>query len=186
MQHPADEMKSVAHVTWMSRDGTPVVIRPITNADGASLKAFFQHVEPRDMRLKFFGAINIEEKAITHMLDTGDLNTVIFVAVSPANGEMLGFAKWTKDSDTAEFAILVRSDLQNHGFGWLLMKAIISYSVFRGIREIRGDVLASNANMLGMCRELGFVVSHSLSDPQCVSINLDLRKRSHPDDARGM
>lgn len=161
---------------WISRDGTPVFIRPIRPADVTPLKALFQKVKPEDIRLKFFGAVNIDEKAIAQLTGATDLDTAVFIAERSDTEEIAGFAKWKKISDVAEFAILVRSDLKNHGFGWLLMQAIIRYSIFRQIRELRGDVLAFNANMLDMCRELGFAVTPSSSDPHCMSVKLDLQK----------
>lgn len=66
-----------------------------------------------------------------------------------------------------------RSDLKNHGYGWLLMQAIINYALFQGIREIEGDVLACNATMLRMCRELGFAVSHRSDDAQGTTVKLN-------------
>ena len=52
------------------------------------------------------------------------------------------------DGARAEFAILVRSDMQGKGLGALLMDKIVRYCRSRGIGELVGDVLATNARML--------------------------------------
>jgi RimJ/RimL family protein N-acetyltransferase len=63
------------------------------------------------------------------------------------------------DGDGAEFAILVRSYLQGHGSGWLLMKRMIAYARQKGLQIVHGQVLDENATMLQMCSELGFHVA---------------------------
>ena len=59
---------------------------------------------------------------------------------------------------SAEFAILVRSDLKGQGLGRLLMNKIIACCRSRGTGEVKGLVLASNQAMLGLARRLGFRV----------------------------
>ena len=48
---------------------------------------------------------------------------------------MLGVVRLHSDADfdTAEFAILVRSDQKGHGLGWQLMQLIIEYARAQGI-----------------------------------------------------
>ena len=84
-----------------------------------------------------------------------------FIALDEATGEMLGVARLHDNADniSAEFAILVRSDLKTHGLGWQLMQMIISYGRAKGVRSIEGQVLHENTTMLEMCKELGFEMS---------------------------
>ncbi len=60
--------------------------------------------------------------------------------------------------ETAEYAILLRSDIKGRGLGWTLMQLIIEYARSEGLKTIWGDVLAENSAMLAMCRDLGFEV----------------------------
>jgi acetyltransferase len=53
----------------------------------------------------------------------------------------------------------VRSDLKGTGIGWALMHHLIRYAEKKGLRELVGDVLASNQRMIEMCRALGFEIS---------------------------
>ena len=76
--------------------------------------------------------------------------------------------------DTAEFAILVRSDQKGHGLGWQLMQLIIAYARAQAIRSVHGQVLQENAAMLDMCRNLGFQVKADPEDPSLVVVTLSL------------
>ena len=71
------------------------------------------------------------------------------------------------DHASAEYAILVRSDLKGRGLGWALMRHLIHYAEKAGLRELTGSVLASNQRMLDMCRALGFEIA---TDPEDISI----------------
>jgi acetyltransferase len=57
---------------------------------------------------------------------------------------------------TAEFDVMIRSDLKGHGFGYALMSALISEARARGLAEIFGYILMENHPMLQMVDELGF------------------------------
>ena len=60
------------------------------------------------------------------------------------------------ERDTAEYAILVRSDLKGRGLGYELMRAIIDHARSQGYRRICGEVFRHNRPMLQMANELGF------------------------------
>ena len=81
-----------------------------------------------------------------------------FVALDKEQKELLGVARLAADPDygKGEYAIIVRSDLKGTGIGWALMRHLIDYAEKEGLRELVGDVLASNERMLDMCRALGF------------------------------
>ena len=78
------------------------------------------------------------------------------------------------DSERAEFAILVRSDLHRRGIGRLLMTRLIEYARARGLSEIFGYVLRENAPMLGLCAALGLSVPASPDEFDTVKVNLHL------------
>jgi acetyltransferase len=99
-----------------------------------------------------------------------------FIAVNESTGEMLGVVRLHTDADydTAEFAILVRSDQKGHGLGWQLMQLIIEYARAQAIRSVHGQVLQENAAMLDMCRNLGFQVKADPQERSIVVVTLSL------------
>jgi acetyltransferase len=92
-----------------------------------------------------------------------------FVALDKEQKALLGVARLAADPDyvKGEYAIIVRSDLKGTGIGWALMRHLIHYAEKEGLRELVGDVLASNERMLEMCRALGFEIA---ADPEDMSI----------------
>ena len=99
-----------------------------------------------------------------------------FIAINESTGEMLGVVRLHSDADfdTAEFAILVRSDQKGHGLGWQLMRLIVAYARAQGIRSVHGQVLQENAAMLDMCRNLGFQVKSDPEEPSLVIVTLPI------------
>ena len=84
---------------------------------------------------------------------------------------MWGVARLVAEPDylSAEYAVIVRSDLKGQGLAWTLMHHLIRYAESEGLRDLHGDVLVANERMLRMCRELGFEIE---ADPE----DLALRK----------
>jgi acetyltransferase len=72
--------------------------------------------------------------------------------------ETLGVVRAIADPDntSAEFAILVRSDLKGKGLGRALLKKLVRYCRTRGIKELVGEVLADNRRMIALAARLGF------------------------------
>jgi acetyltransferase len=61
------------------------------------------------------------------------------------------------DNASAEFGLMVRSDLKGEGLGPLLMQRIIDYQREHGTQRLVATVLAENTRMLELARRLGFV-----------------------------
>jgi GNAT superfamily N-acetyltransferase len=71
-------------------------------------------------------------------------------------------------------ALIVRSDLKDRGIGWGLMRHLIRYAESEGLRDLHGDVLAANQQMLKMCRELGFDIAANSEDLSLRKVSLKL------------
>ena len=63
------------------------------------------------------------------------------------------------DNVSAEFAVLVRSDLKGHGLGKALMNKLIACCRARGTREIVGEALPQNTRLIRLVKGLGFEVT---------------------------
>jgi acetyltransferase len=161
---------------WETRadvhDGLRVLIRPIKPSDEPALAEFQTRLTPEDIRLRFLAP----RKEFSHkvnarftQIDYG--RAMAFVALREDQSELLGVARLEADPDysSAEYAVIVRSDLKGVGLGWALMQHLIHYAESEGLRDLHGHVLAANVRMLEMCRELGFDIS---ADPE----DLTLRK----------
>ena len=102
-----------------------------------------------------------------------------FIATRPcADGtqETIGVARVIADPDniSAEFAIIVRSDLKGKGLGKLLMRKLVDYCRARGMREIVGETLCHNQGLLALVRGFGFDATVS-SSSDTMLLRLDLK-----------
>jgi acetyltransferase len=151
-------------------DSSRIFVRPIRPEDEALYPAFMSAVTADDVRLRFFAPIKeFSHGFIARFTQIDYARAMAFIAIEEATGRMLGVVRIHADSEyrTAEYAILVRSDLKGHGLGWLLMELMIDYARAEGLQSIRGQVLQENRTMLQMCRQLGF---HITPDPDEISI----------------
>jgi len=147
------------HITLL--DGEKVLIRRLTPEDAALYPDFLADVTLEDLRLRFFAPMReVSHELIDKLIHYDPERAMAFVATEEATGKLLGVVRLHDDLDgkSGEFAILVRSHLKGHGLGWLMMKHVIAYAREKGLKSVRGQVLAENASMLTMCLELGFQV----------------------------
>jgi RimJ/RimL family protein N-acetyltransferase len=142
-------------------DGRAVYVRPIRPDDEPLYGPFLAKVTPEDVRLRFFGPVrDFSHAFLARFIQIDYAKAMAFIALDETTGEMLGVARLHNNPDnvSAEFAILIRSDLKTHGLGWQLMQQIITYGRARGLYSIEGQVLRENTTMLEMCKELGFKI----------------------------
>jgi acetyltransferase len=154
------------------RDGTPILVRPLRPEDEHLYGPFLSAVTERDLRLRFFASVREFDHAFVARFTQIDYaRAMAFIAIENSTGRMLGVVRLhtNPNNETAEYAILVRSDLKRRGLGWLLMQKMIDYAHTEGIRTIEGQVLRENIPMLSMCRQLGFRV---LPDPNDADVYL--------------
>ncbi len=147
------------------RDGTPVLFRALKPEDAALYPNFLKEVTADDLRLRFFAVMRgVSNELIDTLIHYDPAHAMAFIAIEEQSGRMLGVVRLHDDpnGNDAEFAILVRSRLKGHGLGWLMMKHMIAYAKTKGLKTVRGQVLAENSTMLTMCVELGF---HIADDP---------------------
>jgi len=166
----------VAHL----QDGRHVLIRPLHPEDESLYPSFLDQVTADDRRLRFFVPVKeFSASRIAQFTHFDFTKAMAFAALDETTGELLGVARLHRlpHVNTAEFAILVRSDLKGHGLGWVLMNILIEYGQKLGLSAIEGDVLPDNQMMLKMCAELGFRVSTNPADPALKLAWLPLRRR---------
>lgn len=176
--YPAQRVQSVQ---WQ---GQPLTIRPIRPQDEAQHRSFLESVAPADIRLRvFYTRRSIDHDELARLTQIDYEREMAFVAERPADATA-GAAMLTlgtvraivdPDNESAEFGVLVRSELKGQGLGRLLMGTLIHYLQERGTRWIVGLVLAENEGMLALARALGFVQSVDPEDPGVRLVRLDLQ-----------
>jgi acetyltransferase len=74
------------------------------------------------------------------------------------------------DQQRCEFSLVVAEDMKGKGLGARLMESIMEAARERGLGEIFGLVLRSNAPMLKLMRGMGFEVKRFDEDPDFVKV----------------
>ena len=157
------------------KDGTPIFIRPIRPEDERLYEHFFANVTADDLRLRFFAPIRtLDHRRLARFTQIDYSRAMAFIAIDKRSGELLGVCRLHADAnyETAEYAILVRSDFKGRGLGWLLMQMMLDYARAEGLRTVHGQILAENTTMLTMCKELGFELAADACDPSTYSVRL--------------
>ena len=144
------------------RDSRPVLVRPIRPDDEALYGTFLAAVTSEDARMRFLSPVGqLSHSLIEYFTHLDYARAMAFVALDEATGELLAVVRLHNDAanDSAEYAIVVRSDYKGRGLGWQLMQMMIAYGRKRGLRSIEGKVLHENKAMLDMCRQFGFKIT---------------------------
>lgn len=161
------------------RDASNVTVRPMRPEDEPAIARFLEEVDPKDVRLRFFHAVkDFSHSFVARLTQLDYARAMAFVALDGVTGAIVGAVRLHSDSlyESAEYAILIRSELKGRGVGWSLMKLLIGYARAEGLKRLVGEVLHENTTMLNMCRELGFSITGS-EDPAVANVSLDL---NHP------
>ena len=160
--------------------GRRVLLRPIRPEDEPEHYDFLSRTSAEDLRMRFFGIIGRMSHAEMARFTQIDYDReMAFIATAQVNGgdgrETLGVVRTITDpnNETAEYAILVRSDLKGQRLGWKLMDKMVGYCRGRGTARIVGQVLRENKAMLDLVNRLGFT-TRQIIDDDVVEVELPL------------
>jgi acetyltransferase len=163
-------------------DGTPLFLRPIRPEDASALRQAFAKMTPEDIHSRFFTAMRALPPEQLARLTQIDYDREMALVAFPkdrdgaVSGEGIGVVRIIADPDLirAEFAIAVLGSWQGRGVGYGMMEAIMAHARGRGIGTMFGTVLAKNARMLQLSRDLGFAVAVDPQDPTVVTVTRSL------------
>ncbi|HYG05251.1 MAG TPA: bifunctional acetate--CoA ligase family protein/GNAT family N-acetyltransferase [Stenotrophomonas sp.] len=156
-------------------DGARALVRPVRPEDDALFRSFFARVTDEDLRLRFFQSVkHFSHEFIARLTQLDYARSIALVAIEPRSGEMLGAVRLHADADyeRGEYGILIRSDLKGHGIGWQLMRIMIEYAHWLGLKAVEGQVLRENRTMLAMCESLGFSLHPDPDDASLMNVSL--------------
>ncbi|MEQ8733352.1 MAG: bifunctional acetate--CoA ligase family protein/GNAT family N-acetyltransferase [Rhodospirillaceae bacterium] len=165
---------------WIAWDSQRILLRPIRPEDEPSHSVFFKKLSPEDISFRFFGAIReMPHSQLARFTQIDYDREMAFVAVRKTDSdisETLGVARAVTDpnNETAEFAIVVRSDLSGRGLGKILLEKLIGYLKSRGTITAVGETYIGNTRMLALARQLGFQ-DQKIADKDIVRLQLDLQ-----------
>lgn len=162
------------------KDGRHARLRPLRPEDENAHRTFISKLSRATLRFRYFSdkqSFSARElAAMTHVDYSREV--ALIVSINEAEGaETLGVIRVIFDADAlaAEFAMVVRDDLQRSGVGKLLLQAAVDLAKERSARIIYGETMIENKGMQGLSRSLGFKVKTDF-DAECVWMTLELEK----------
>lgn len=164
---------------WRDASGRSLYLRPILPTDEARYPAFLAKMRDDDLRMRLFAQrrhFDHGDFARWTQIDFGCEMAV--VALDAESDELVGVAHYVSEptGDDAEFAIMVRSDVQARGIGSMLMRQLISHARDQGLRRLSGIVLKENKPMRQLGLALGFCETLCPDEPGAVMVTLELER----------
>ena len=173
-----------AHVagSWQASNGASARIRPIAAEDAGMIRDFVQSLSLETRYLRFLSAVNeLSPQTIARLTSIDHRRDAALIAISDQRGasRVVGVARYALDAggESCEFAIVVADDWRSLGLGRWLMKLLVDTAAARGLKRMRGEVLAINGPMLAFAKALGFSASVSNDDPTMRRVELRIARR---------
>ena len=137
--------------------GQPVTLRAIRPQDGPAIAVMVEASSAEDVRLRFRSGFRTLPPGWPERLSQIDYDREMALVVDDGE-KIIGVSRLAGDpqGQTAEFALMVRTDQQHKGLGRLLLSEILDYAAAKGLAEVWGDVARENTAMLTTAKSLGF------------------------------
>jgi len=145
------------------RDGTPVLVRPVTGDDRNLIEMGMEHLTPKSRYMRFFRPVTkLSEKTLDDLTWVDGINHIAMGALDLTHAEPfpVGVARCIRSKSNpgeAEFAIAIIDSHQGRGLGTILTAAVAYAATTHGIKTLTATVLSENRSMLKLFRELGAV-----------------------------
>lgn len=162
--------------------GLSVLLRPIRPEDVRAYAEFIARTDAPDLRFRFLTqARRVSAQDLARYTQIDYDREMAFVALAHDTGapQILGEVRIISypEGESAEFALLVRSDLRRNGLGRALVQKAIGYCRARGQKTLIGQILAENEAMIGLARSSGMEVELAAGANLAVA-HLDLQPRA--------
>ncbi len=175
----AELEQSGATEHWLDelRDGTHVLVRPISADDHSRLLRFFRQLSPLSLRFRFLGAVTpIDDGLIDSLLSGSDAG---YVALIHVYGELkvIGITRYRASADThdcCECAVAVADAWQRKHLGQVLLGHLIDAARQRGFKKMRSTDLSTDYPIHRLYKRFGFTSVYLGHDFDRLVHDLDL------------
>ena len=154
----------IRQVIWR---GEQLLIRPVRKEDAAGYVAAAKHCSLEDISFRLLRGIReVSQQLIARFTEIDYEQTMAFVAEG-VKGDILAITRLVQDGCTksAEYAIIVRTDLQRQGLGTLMQNMLLEYAKGLGLQEVWGVVDTENRKALSLNDRFGFTRSFHIDLP---------------------
>ncbi|MGB3919847.1 GNAT family N-acetyltransferase [Methanothrix sp.] len=147
-----------------TKTGLGVLLRPVKISDEPLLKDFFYSLSDESMYQRFISARrDIPHQELQKLAAVDYFQKMVLLAVREEDGmeSICGLGQYDINSDmfTADVALVVRDDCQNHGIGGELLAYLTYLAKRQGLLGFTAEVLAGNDPVFHLFKRMGFAVS---------------------------
>ncbi len=148
-------------------DGTAVTLRPLHADDKEAFREAFRALSPAARYMRFFSVVTEPSEHVLRYLTDVDQRDHVAIVATTASVDLksergVGVARFVRvkgEPHVAEAAVTVLDEFQGRGLGALLLVELARAALARGVHVFRGEVLATNAPMLSILRQVGATLS---------------------------
>lgn len=146
--------------------GASVTLRPLHPEDRDIEHAFVSGLSADTRHNRLLGGARAITREYIESLVTVDYSRDMAIAATTMlDGEtLIGVARYVRENDAGEFAIVVADAWQARGIGKRLLAKLIDVARQRGLNRLYGDILGTNRPMLELVRKLGFELGRHQDD----------------------
>jgi len=163
-------------VPWKLREGTPVVLRPITPEDETLVHEMFRSLSEETMRFRFFQVIkDMTHKTLTRYCNIDyDREMAIVAELEEDKRRIIGISRLILEPGRmcGELAVVVEDKWQGLGLGSKLVDLIVEIGKDIGLNTISGDVLSENRKVIRLLTKKGFKIEPV--DEELIRVTLKL------------
>lgn len=178
-EHSLDMTLSEAGGTSIvTRDGTEIMLRPVTADDAVLLNRFFDGLTPDDMRFRFLSAQpHLSGAQLGAMVDVDHRHREHLLAFESNGNELVASLLIAADDsfEVAEVAIAITPAYKGRGVGWSLLNHAVDLAKKRGVKRLRSIESRENREAIDVERTLGFKSSDYEGDATLALLEIDLR-----------
>lgn len=132
-----------------------LTIRPLRNADTATVAALFARLGDRSREKRFCGSKpRLSEEELVALARVGE-NRHALIGYADGDPEPAAIARLVRDGTRAEIAFAVADVHQNRGLGSILGRELAADARAAGITELVGTVCGDNPAIVSLLKRLG-------------------------------
>lgn len=151
---------------YVGKTGLPLLIRPIRPEDEPLVVEFHKTLSEHSVYMRYFRAFRydqrVEHERLIRICHVDYDREIVLVAEKeaeagkPAEVAGIGRLTRTRNTDTAEFSMLISDNYQGQGLGTEFLRRLLAHGREEGVRRIEAYILNQNRAMLHICEKLGF------------------------------
>lgn len=156
--------------------GIKLDVRPASPADQQLVLDFLRSLDVQDLRFRFLAAVKPSDEIAQLFTRVDHTHVENLLAFDTSDGRLAATAMVAAESspDTAELAIVIRSDLRYKGIGRALLSYACDVAKARGYQRLECIESNENRDFVTVEGEFGFEARSHPGDPTLTILSKDL------------